>query len=131
MNNGKLNTMKANYFVPEYNVRVVRPMIYCREKDLANFALKAQLPIITENCPACFSQPKERRHMKQLLSQEESHNPTIYSSIMNALYPLISINRTNTTVKEEEFISNDDALKTMSKLDEDISGELLLTSCSR
>ncbi|EAZ51426.1 hypothetical protein [Cryptosporidium parvum Iowa II] len=131
MNNGKLNTMKANYFVPEYNVRVVRPMIYCREKDLANFALKAQLPIITENCPACFSQPKERRHMKQLLSQEESHNPTIYSSIMNALYPLISINHTNTMVKEEEFISNDDALKTMSKLDEDISGELLLTSCSR
>ncbi|OII70770.1 uncharacterized protein cubi_00915 [Cryptosporidium ubiquitum] len=131
MNNGKLNTMKANYFVPEYNIRVIRPMIYCREKDLANFAMKTQLPIITENCPACFSQPKERRHVKQLLSQEESHNPTIYSSIMNALYPLISINHTNSSVKEEDFIVNNDDFKVISKLDEDISGELLLTSCSR
>lgn len=133
MNNGKLNTMKANYFVPEYNVRVIRPMIYCREKDLANFALKAQLPIIAENCPACFSQPKERRHVKQLLSQEESHNPTIYSSIMNALLPLISINHTNSSsAKEEDFITaGDAALKTISQLDDDISGELVLTSCSR
>ncbi|KAH8585043.1 PP-loop family [Cryptosporidium sp. chipmunk genotype I] len=131
MNNGKLNTMKANYFVSEYNIRVIRPMIYCREKDLAHFALKAQLPIIAENCPACFSQPKERRHVKQLLSQEESHNPTIYSSIINALYPLISINHTNSLVKEEEFIAKNDALKVVSKLDEDISSELLLTSCSR
>lgn len=133
MNNGKLNTMKANYLVPEYNVRVIRPMIYCREKDLANFALKAQLPIIDENCPACFSQPKERRHVKQLLSQEESHNPTIYSSIMNALFPLISINHTNSSsAKDQDFVSHsDDALQTMSQLDDDISGELMLTSCSR
>ncbi|KAF7456113.1 PP-loop family protein [Cryptosporidium felis] len=130
MNNGKLNTMKANYFVPEYNVRVIRPMIYCRERDLANFATKLKLPIIAENCPACFSQPKERRHVKQLLSQEESHNPTIYSSIMNALHPLISINHTNSATQinanlEEENVS------LITKLDEDISSELLLTSCSR
>ncbi|KAJ1606293.1 hypothetical protein OIY81_3249 [Cryptosporidium canis] len=131
MNNGKLNTMKANYFVPEYNVRVIRPLIYCREKDLANFALKAHLPVIAENCPACFSQPKERRHVKQLLSQEESHNPTIYSSIVNALFPLISINHTNSSLKEDDFIASDSSLKDMSKLDDDISGELMLTSCSR
>ncbi|KAH8741958.1 hypothetical protein FG386_002333 [Cryptosporidium ryanae] len=135
LNNGKLNTMKANYTVSEYNIRVIRPMIYCREKELANFAIKSGLPIIAENCPACFSQPKERRHIKQLLSQEESHNPTIYSSILNALHPLISINHTNSnglnknSVVEDKKSCNESLNDSLTPfLDEDITTEMLLTS---
>ncbi|KAK6589750.1 hypothetical protein RS030_190 [Cryptosporidium xiaoi] len=141
LNNGKLNTMKANYTVSEYNIRVIRPMIYCREKELANFAIKLNLPVIAENCPACFSQPKERRRIKQLLSQEESHNPTIYSSIMNALNPLISTNHTNSNGFIENIVSesgkgagscnasSDNSLTPY--LDEDISTEVILTSSCR
>ncbi|OII77885.1 PP-loop family protein [Cryptosporidium andersoni] len=95
IHNGKLNTMKANYLVPKYNIRVIRPMIYCRERDLEKFALRWKLPVVTENCPACFPQAKERRRVKQLLSQEEIDHPNVHTSIIKALQPLISLDRTN------------------------------------
>lgn len=58
-NNGFLRTMKANYVIDEGDLRVIRPLVYCREKLFKSFSEKVKLPIITENCPACFSQPKE------------------------------------------------------------------------
>ena len=45
-------------FSSEEDLRVIRPLIYVREKDLRQFAESRRLPIIPENCPACFEQPK-------------------------------------------------------------------------
>ena len=56
--NGLLRTMKANYTVTEGDLRVIRPLVYIREKALRDFAETQKLPIIPENCPACFEQPK-------------------------------------------------------------------------
>jgi len=56
--NGRLRTMKACYSVTEEDLRVIRPLIYVREKELRQFAESRKLPIIPENCPACFEQPK-------------------------------------------------------------------------
>ena len=39
-------------------MRVIRPFVFVREKDLSSFAKSAPLPIIPENCPACFAEPK-------------------------------------------------------------------------
>lgn len=55
--------MKANY-VAEKGVRVIRPLVYVRETLTRNFAKANLLPIINENCPACFEQPKERHRVK-------------------------------------------------------------------
>ena len=46
-------------------------------------------PVINENCPACFEAPKERHHIKKLLSREEGMFPTLYSSLRKALLPLL------------------------------------------
>lgn len=40
------------------DLRVVRPLVFLREKELRQFAEKARLPVIAENCPACFEAPK-------------------------------------------------------------------------
>lgn len=56
--NGLLRTMKANYTVKEGDLRVIRPLVFMREKALRDFAESNKLPIIAENCPACFDQPK-------------------------------------------------------------------------
>lgn len=56
--NGLLRTMKAHYTVAEGDLRVIRPLVYLREKSLRDFAETEKLPIIAENCPACFEQPK-------------------------------------------------------------------------
>ncbi|XP_076446986.1 uncharacterized protein LOC143284202 [Babylonia areolata] len=92
--NGSLRTMKAHYTVQGGDLRVIRPFVYVREKDLRNFAEKNGLPVIAENCPACFEAPKERHRTKQLLASQEVLFPRLYSSILSAIKPVMSISRT-------------------------------------
>lgn len=56
--NGRLRSMKAHYAVKERDLRVIRPFVYVREKMLRQFAETKNLPVIAENCPACFEAPK-------------------------------------------------------------------------
>jgi tRNA(Ile)-lysidine synthase TilS/MesJ len=66
--NGCLRTMKASYTIDKGDLRVIRPLVYCREALFKDFALKEKLPVIEENCPACFSAPKERHRVKLMLA---------------------------------------------------------------
>lgn len=49
--------MKAHY-QGERGIRVIRPFVYTRETDTRDFARAHGLPVVNENCPACFEQPK-------------------------------------------------------------------------
>ncbi|EDO49825.1 predicted protein, partial [Nematostella vectensis] len=91
--NGLLRTMKANYTVQEGDLRIIRPFVYVREKDLREFSTKAKFPVIPENCPACFEQPKERHRTKQLLAAQEILFPGLYPSLLTAMKPLMARNR--------------------------------------
>ena len=51
--------MKANYEINAGDISVIRPMVYCREALMTSFAKEANLPIINENCPACFEEVSE------------------------------------------------------------------------
>ncbi len=88
---GQLRSMKAHYTVRSEDLRVIRPLVYVRERQTAEFAKQAALPVIVENCPACFSMPTQRQHMKELLQKEEKSNKQLYKSILNAIKPLISV----------------------------------------
>lgn len=97
--NGVLRTMKACYLNREEDVRVIRPFVYVREKQLREFAKSMNLPIIDENCPACFEgwgreegvtrRPKERYRMKTLLAAEENLFPNVFNCILSAIIPLM------------------------------------------
>ncbi len=87
---GQLRTMKAHYHNREGDIRIIRPMIYVRERQTRAFADEVQLPIIADSCPACFGMPTEREHMKQLLAKEEQHNRTLFKSLLTAMSPLLS-----------------------------------------
>lgn len=86
---GKINTMKAHYLNDAGDIRVIRPLIYVRERQTAAFATAAQLPIIAENCPACFSAPTQRQHFKELLAREEAKNHNLFKSLLTALRPIM------------------------------------------
>ena len=58
LHNGQVRTMKANYKIEAGDVSVIRPFIYVREHMTKEFSQSVGLPIINENCPACFEQPK-------------------------------------------------------------------------
>jgi tRNA(Ile)-lysidine synthase TilS/MesJ len=89
MHNGFLRTMKANYKINAGDISVIRPFVYCRESLMTDFAKRTNLPVVNENCPACFEEPKERARVKKLLSREETLYPNFYDSIKRSLMPLM------------------------------------------
>lgn len=86
--NGQLRTMRAKY-VANRGVTVIRPLVYAREHMTKSFAMEANLPVINENCPACFEEPKERARVKKLLAREEKLYPKIYNSLRHSMSPLM------------------------------------------
>lgn len=89
MHNGFLRTMKANYHIDAGDISVIRPLVYCRESLMTEFSKAENLPVINENCPACFEEPKERARVKKMLSREESLYPNFYDNIRRSLIPLM------------------------------------------
>lgn len=87
---GKLKTMKAHYVNDDGDLRIIRPLVYARERQTRDFAMKNQLPIIADSCPACFSMPTQRQHMKELLAAEEASNQTLFKSLLSAMKPLMA-----------------------------------------
>lgn len=86
---GRLQTMKAHYLNDAGDVRIIRPLVYVRERQLRAFSEEVRLPVIRDNCPACFHMPTQRQHMKALLSEEEAHNKTLFKAILSTLRPLM------------------------------------------
>lgn len=86
---GKLRTMKPSYLNDAGDVRVIRPFAYVRERQTAAFAKSAELPVIIDNCPACFGDGAERAHMKQMLTQLEKDNTKLFPSLLSAMRPLM------------------------------------------
>ncbi|KAI9023213.1 hypothetical protein DFJ74DRAFT_668130 [Hyaloraphidium curvatum] len=86
--NGQLRTMRACYAEKD-GLRIIRPLVYVREKETREFAVKAGLPIINENCPACFAAPGERERVKALLKREEAAVPNLFDSLRRAMLPLM------------------------------------------
>lgn len=86
---GKLKTMKAHYRIDAGDLRVIRPLVQVRERQTTDFAKEAGLPVIMENCPACFDMPTQRQHMKELLAAEERGNTNLFKSLATAMQALI------------------------------------------
>ncbi|MBT2970316.1 MAG: tRNA 2-thiocytidine(32) synthetase TtcA [gamma proteobacterium symbiont of Ctena orbiculata] len=86
---GQLRTMKAHYLNDAGDLRIIRPLAYCRETQTGAFAVEAGLPIVADSCPACFTAPTRRAYMKQLLAREERQNRHLFANILHAMRPLM------------------------------------------
>jgi len=87
---GQLRTMKAHYRNDAGDLRIIRPLAYCRERQTADFARAAGLPVVPDSCPACFTAPTRREHMKALLAREEALQPHLFANILHAIRPLLT-----------------------------------------
>ena len=86
---GKLGTMKAHYVNDAGDIRIIRPLAYARETQTSAFADAVKLPIIPDSCPACFSAPTQRAHVKALLAREEKDHPNLFANLLHAMRPLM------------------------------------------
>ena len=87
MYNGALRSMPPIY-TAENGLKVIRPLIFARERQLRDFALKNNLPTITdEACPAFrfdIKPPVARAKTKELLAELEKQNPKLFISLKSA-----------------------------------------------
>ena len=88
--NGLLRTMKAHYLNDDGDIRIIRPLALCRERSTREYAHAAALPVIAENCPACFSGPTVRYKVKKMLAKEEGENGNLFQVLAKAMRPLMT-----------------------------------------
>ena len=85
---GKLKSMPPKLMSDDGRNIVIRPLAYCRERDLEKWAALREFPIIP--CNLCGSQPNlQRQQVKQMLNDWEKRFPgrieTMFRSLANVV----------------------------------------------
>jgi tRNA 2-thiocytidine biosynthesis protein TtcA len=81
---GKLKAMPPKLVSDDGNHIVIRPLAYCKEKDIAAYAQSADFPIIP--CNLCGSQPNmQRQVIKEMLSQWDKRFPGRLETMFRAM----------------------------------------------
>lgn len=80
---GRLGCFSPVTYLSRVGIKLIRPMIYMPEKDVAEFARKNELPVLSSPCPA--DKNTQREEMKQLLRKLERENRGLRYRIFGAL----------------------------------------------
>ena len=81
---GKLSAMPPKLLSDDGRNIVIRPLAYCRERDLAKYARIREFPIIP--CNLCGSQENlQRQQIKEMLTDWEKSSPGRINSIFRAV----------------------------------------------
>lgn len=82
--NGEIRSMPPKLLTDDQKHIVIRPLIYCQEKDIIAYAKEQAFPIIP--CNLCGSQENLARvRIKQLIDALAEENPKVPSNILHAL----------------------------------------------
>lgn len=82
--NGEIRSMPPKLLSDNKKHIVIRPLAFCQEKDIAQFAEAMKFPIIP--CTLCGSQENLiRKKVKNLINQLAQENPKVPSNMLHAL----------------------------------------------
>ncbi len=80
---GRIGCFQPVTYLSRSDLYLIRPLIYCPEKDIRYFAGKVDLPVITSPCPA--DGHTERESMKQLLRTLDREHKGLRYRIFGAI----------------------------------------------
>ena len=82
--NGEIRSMPPKLLSDNKKNIIIRPLVYCQEKDIAEFATHMAFPIIP--CTLCGSQENlMRKRVKKLIDTLAEDNPKVPSNMLHAL----------------------------------------------
>lgn len=83
---GKLNSLQAVSSTDGGHIRVIRPLLYIRERALEDFAVAKALPTRPSHL---FTHPPDAA--RSIMRVQEATNPNVYGNIRSALKPLLAL----------------------------------------
>ncbi len=94
---GKLKSMPAKLLSDDGANIVIRPLAYCREKDIARYAEMCELPIIP--CNLCGSQDNlQRQVIKEMLQAWDKQHPGRLESIFRGITDVVPSHLADTSL---------------------------------
>ena len=85
----RLKTMPPKLISDDKRNIVIRPLVYCREKDIYKYAKRKEFPIIP--CNLCGSQPNlERQRIKNMLNEWDKESPGRVANIFRSMQNITS-----------------------------------------
>ncbi|MEZ9232696.1 tRNA 2-thiocytidine(32) synthetase TtcA [Vibrio amylolyticus] len=132
---GKLKSMPPKLVSDNGEHVVIRPLAYCREKDIIKYANQTDYPIIP--CNLCGTQPNlQRQNIKQMLNTWDKQFPgrieTMFTAMQNVvpshlvdneLFDFKSINRDSGVIDGGDIGFDKQEMPVVSTIDEDIVNE--------
>ena len=116
---GKLQSMPPVLVSDDKRNRLIRPMLYCREGDLAEYAININAPVVGScSCPgAKWVASSQRARMKEMISNIEKSHPDSGKHIIAAMANIKPSNlmdlqfwpfdKLNSAFENENISSND------------------------
>ena len=80
---GRIGCFSPVTYLSRVDLRVIRPLLYCPEKEIRAFAAATELPVVKSACPA--DENTERESMKRLLASLERENRGLRHRIFGAM----------------------------------------------
>lgn len=80
---GKLGCFSPKSYLSRRDLWMIRPMVFCEERDIRNAATRLELPVVKSQCPAdgCTS----RKDTELLVAELEKQFPDLRKKVMGAM----------------------------------------------
>lgn len=82
-NGGRIGCFSPVSYLSRKDLYLIRPMIFCKEKDITSFSTRYRLPVQKSNCPV--DGKTERQSTKELIKMLEKTYPDIKQKVMGAM----------------------------------------------
>jgi len=111
----RMKTMPPKLISDDKRNIVIRPLVYCREKEIQRYAERKQFPIIP--CNLCGSQPNmERQRIKAMLTEWDQQAPDRVSNIFRSMQNITSSHLLDTRLFDFENLQDNQSTESLADI---------------